>query len=108
MLKEIYLLLDSSQKKSFFIIQVLIIFSSVLEVMALAFLALFVSAINSINFITSNKILNFFYTKFYFSNEYDFIFLIGIFLLIFYFHLLALIFLILHFLLNTIIILLSF
>jgi ABC-type multidrug transport system fused ATPase/permease subunit len=85
MLKEIYLLLDSSQKKSFFIIQVLIIFSSVLEVMALAFLALFVSVINSINFITSNKILNFFYTKFYFSNEYDFIFLIGIFLLIFYF-----------------------
>jgi predicted nucleotidyltransferase len=65
MLKEIYQLLDSSQKKSFFIIQVLIIFSSILEVTALAFLALFVSTINNINFITSNNILNFFYTKFY-------------------------------------------
>ncbi len=83
-LKKVASLLDNNQKKKTFTVQFLNVLASLLEVLTLSVLAIFIASLSQIKNLSENQYLNFFYNFFDFKSEYDYLFFLGLVILLLY------------------------
>ena len=83
-LKKIFAILSKNEKKSAFLLFILILFSAVLEVLGIASILPVMALLSNPSLIESNKLINNFYIFFNFNDSQIFLFYTAVFFFIFY------------------------
>lgn len=78
LIKQLFTLLDSSQRKRFYILQFLVIFSAFIEIFAVISIIPFMAVVGDINLLKQDTVIAQIYQYSGISSEMDFLFLLGI------------------------------
>ena len=81
-LNKVLSLLDNNQKKKIYTVQFLNVLTSLLDVLTLSGLVLFIASLSQIKNLSENQYLNFFYNFFDFKSQYDYLFFLGVIILL--------------------------
>ena len=77
-IKELVLLLDKKQRKKLYILQILIIFMSLLEILGIVSIVPFMKIVADPTLLENSRIFSYFYTLSNVESTYDFLFIIGL------------------------------
>ncbi|MDD1792385.1 ABC transporter ATP-binding protein/permease [Enterovibrio sp. ZSDZ42] len=78
LVKELFSLLTPSQRKKFYLLQILVVAMAIMEVVGIASIGPFMALVGDISLIEKNSILSSLYSYMGSENPYDFLFLLGV------------------------------
>ncbi|MBL4287578.1 ABC transporter ATP-binding protein [Vibrio fluvialis] len=78
LVKELFSLLTSSQKKKFYLLQILVLIMAIMEVVGIASIGPFMALVGDISLIEKSSFLTFLYTHLDSKSSYDFLFFLGL------------------------------
>ncbi len=81
-IKEIFSLLNKEQKKQFYKLQILVVLMSLGELIGIASIAPFMALVGNINILNGDNIIAKIFLYFHFIDPYNFVFIVGIFVLL--------------------------
>ncbi|MFW3355554.1 ABC transporter ATP-binding protein [Aliarcobacter butzleri] len=82
-IKELFALLTPAQRKRFFILQILVIFMTFGEILGIASIAPFMALVSDIDILQRDNILTMFYQQTGFIDPYNFVFFLGVCVIVF-------------------------